>query len=412
MEQQQFQNRIIAISIIFSLVTGFIAGGVSSDLFSKIDWSAVPGFNKIIKNAPFASQSSILQSEISGEQEPVVQVAKAASPAVVSVIISKTLPAGGTQANPFAGTPFEQYFQQFITPAPSQGAQKQQIGGGSGFIVSSNGLILTNKHVVADTQADYSVLANDGQEYQARVLARDPVQDIAVLKIDKTGLPILKLGDSDKIEVGQSAIAIGNALAEFKNTVSLGVISGLGRSISAETGLGLPVEQLQNVIQTDAAINPGNSGGPLLNLSGEVVGINVAIAQGAQNIGFALPINLAKRDIDQLQKTGKISYPYLGVRYVMITSDIKQQNNLAVDYGALVSRGPNPGDLAVVPGSPADKAGILENDIILEVNGQKLDQNHALSQAIQAYNVGDTVTLKVLSKGQQKSVQVVLGETK
>jgi S1-C subfamily serine protease len=253
-------------------------------------------------------------------------------------------------------------------------------------------------------------LTNDGQKYPAKVLALDPVQDLAVIKIDKTNLPTLNLGDSDKIEIGQSVIAIGNALGEFRNTVSVGVISGLQRSIAASDGMDQSSEQLDNVIQTDAAINPGNSGGPLINLLGEVVGINVAVAQGAQNISFALPINIAKRDIDQVQKQGKITVPYIGVRYVLVTPELKAQNNLSVDYGALILPGQNQGELAVVPGSPADKAGLVENDIILEADGQKITTDNTLSQIIQKHNVGDTITLRVLHAGQEKTVKVVLGE--
>lgn len=218
------------------------------------------------------------------------------------------------------------------------------------------------------------------------------------------------MGDSDKLEIGQTAIAIGNALGEFRNTVSVGVISGLQRSVTASSGFGSQAEQLEDVIQTDAAINPGNSGGPLLNLSGEVIGINVAMAQDAQNIGFALPINLAKRDISQVQKQGKISYPFLGVRYVLITPEIKAQNNLPVDYGALILRGTGNSEPAITPGSPAEKAGLQENDIILEVDGSNINTNNTLAKIIQSHNVGDKITLKIFHQGQEKLVNITLGE--
>jgi len=190
------------------------------------------------------------------------------------------------------------------------------------------------------------------------------------------------------------------------------VVSGLRRSVSASSGIGQSAEQLENVIQTDAAINSGHSGGPLLNLNGEVVGISTAVAQGAQSSGFALPVNKAKRDIDQVQKSGKISYPFLGVRYVMVTDDVKKENNLATDYGALITRGSGYNEAAVSAGGPAEIAGIKEGDIILEVNGQKINQTNSLSQAISDYNVGDTITLKILSGGQEKEVKVLLGERK
>lgn len=410
MDQQQrnFQNRIIIISIIFSLAAGFVAGGLSSDLFNKLN------FGNLSSNS---GQALVAQpKEAMNQEESVVKAVKEASPAVVSIVISKNLPVikqYWQEVNPFKGTPFEDFFAPMQVPQTRQeGTQKQEIGGGTGFIISSDGLILTNKHVVSDEQAEYTVLTNDGQKYPAKVLARDPIQDIAVIKIEKTNLPVLKLGDSDKLEIGQTVIAIGNALAEFRNTVSVGVISGLKRSITASTGFGSAAEQLEGVIQTDAAINPGNSGGPLLNLQGEVIGINAAIAQDAQSIGFALPINQAKEDIGQVKKSGKIVYPFLGVRYVIITPELKQKNNLSVDYGALIVRGQNADELAITPGGPADKVGFLENDIILEVNGQKIDNDHSLAKIVQSHKVGDTLILKVLSKGQERTTKVVLEERK
>jgi serine protease Do len=216
----------------------------------------------------------------------------------------------------------------------------------------------------------------------------------------------LSLGDSDSLKLGQSVIAIGNALGQFQNTVSLGVVSGLSRSIVA--GDQGSSEALDQVIQTDAAINPGNSGGPLLNLNGQVVGIDTAIVEGSQNIGFALPINDIKTVISSVQATGKIIRPYLGIRYEEITPDIQSANNLSVDYGDLVIKGETASDLAVIPGSPADKAGIVENDIILEVDGVKLDQDHDLAQMVRAKSVGDIVKLTILDKGVQKTVSVTL----
>ncbi len=410
MDQQQrnFQNRIIIISVIFSLAAGFVAGGLSSDLFNKLN------FGNLSSNS---GQAPVVQpKETLSHEEQLVKVVKEVSPAVVSIVVSKDLPVikqYWQNVDPFQGTPFENFFAPMQIPENRQeGTQKQEIGGGTGFIISSDGLILTNKHVVEDEQAEYTVLTNDGQKYTAKVLARDPVQDVAVIKIEKSNLPVLKLGDSDNLEIGQTVIAIGNALAEFRNTVSVGVISGLKRSVTASAGYGLAAEQLEGVIQTDAAINPGNSGGPLLNLKGEVIGINVAVAQNAQGIGFALPVNQAKKDIDQVKESGKIVYSFLGVRYILVTPELKQKNNLSVDYGALIARGQNADELAITPGGPADKAGLQENDIILEIDGQKIDKDHSLSKIVQDHKVGDTVTLKVLSKGQEKTVKAVLEERK
>jgi serine protease Do len=299
----------------------------------------------------------------------------------------------------------------FQTPTYTQnGTEKEQVGGGSGFLISSDGMIVTNRHVVSDKTAEYTVFLNNGKKYTANVLARDPVLDIAIIKINPavgTIFPYLDLGDSDSLDVGQSVIAIGNALGEFKNTVSVGVVSGLSRSISASDNSGNS-EQLSKVIQTDAAINPGNSGGPLLDLSGHVVGVNVAVAQGSESIGFSLPINSVKSAINSVMKTGKIVRPYVGIRYIPVTAELKAKNNLTVDYGILVQKGQTASELAVIPGSPADKAGILENDIILEINGQKIDQDKNFAYLIRGKNIGNSITLKILSKGIEKTVTLKL----
>ncbi|MCL5733181.1 MAG: trypsin-like peptidase domain-containing protein [Patescibacteria group bacterium] len=331
-------------------------------------------------------------------QQAVIDAVKKASPAVVSVVISQYVPVvEQCPYNPFSNLPpeFQQFFgsqPQFYAPCDSGKKQLQETGGGSGFIVSSNGLILTNKHVAYDKTASYEVFLNDGRKFPAKILAQDPVQDLAVLKIDATGLPTIDLGDSSNLDLGQTAIAIGNALGEFRNTVSVGVVSGLSRKITA-SGADFGTETINNVIQTDAAINPGNSGGPLLNLDGQVIGIDVATVQGAQNIGFAIPINQAKKDINSVISTGEIKIPYLGVRYLMVTSDVAKSKNLAYDYGALLESSTS--SPAVEPNSPADKIGLKAGDIILEVNGQKIDSDHALVDVINQYSVGDNTDMKV-----------------
>ena len=293
-----------------------------------------------------------------------------------------------------------------------KGTKLQEIGSGSGFIVSADGLVLTNKHVVSDSGAEYTVFTNDNQKYSAKVLALDPMQDLAVIKIQsEQAFQPIKLGNSLKIQIGQTAIAIGNALGEFTNTVSVGVVSGLQRTISASDRGGSFSETLQGIIQTDAAINSGNSGGPLLNLKGEVIGINTAMAENAQSIGFAIPINTAKNDIEQVKKTNKIVYPFLGVRYVSVDSTVQQKYNLPVDYGVLVLKGAN-GESAVTKSSPAEAAGIKENDVILELNGEKITVNNLLSQIITKYNVGDKVNLKILRDGQEQNIEAILAERK
>lgn len=292
------------------------------------------------------------------------------------------------------------------------GQTYQTEGAGTGFIITSDGLILTNKHVVSDASATYSVITLDGTIYDATVKSLDPFNDIAVLKVEARNLPVVELGDSDQLKIGQWVVAVGNALGKFQNTVTVGVVSAKGRQIEASDQNGANSETLSNLLQTDAAINSGNSGGPLVNLAGQVVGINTAVAQGAQGIGFAIPINSVKSAIDSIRKTGRIIRPYLGVRYVPITKELAKENNLSVDHGALIARGSGIGQLAVVPSSPADKAGLVENDIILEVNRDKVDSTHDLVQLVQQSQVGDTIELKVLSKGQEKTVSVKLEESK
>ncbi len=342
--------------------------------------------------------------------EPFVQIVKSASPAVVSVIVTKDVP----KLELYFENPFKEFEEFFETPFEFEipryrvkGYEKKEIGGGTAFFVDSNGLLLTNAHVVSDKKADYTVFTNDGKKYPAKVLARDPVKDLAILKVEGENFPYLKLGDSDKVEIGQIVIAIGNALGEFRNTVSVGVISGVGRKVRAQGG-GI-IETFENVIQTDAALNPGNSGGPLLNLKGEVIGVNFAIVQGAQNIGFSIPINWAKKMIEQIKTTGKVSFPFLGVRYVLVNEIVQQKYNLTVNYGALIIRGEE-NEPAIIPGSPAQKAGLREGDIILEFNGEKITQENSLAKIISKYSPGDKVSLLILRGGKKIIIEVVLGE--
>lgn len=336
-----------------------------------------------------------------GGEDSTIAVVQKSIPSVVSVIAKKNVPT-------FRMSPFDYFFNPYALPESPEETEKQQVGGGTGFFVSSDGMIVTNKHVVSDTRAEYSVILQDGKEYSARILARDPSRDIAVIKIEGSDFPVLELGDSDVLEVGQTVVAIGNSLGEFTNSVSRGVVSGLRRNITAGSGFGGSLEHLEDIIQTDAAINPGNSGGPLLDMSGRIVGINTAIAQGAQNVGFALPINPVKEVIAQVKETGEISAPFLGIRYVLLSEDIQKQNNLKYNYGALVLRGETRMDFAVIPGSPADKAGIAENDIILEIDGKKITEENDLARTVSKYRVGDTLRIKVWHKGEEKEVKVQL----
>jgi S1-C subfamily serine protease len=379
---------------------------------------------------PFTAESNgslgsapITESSSTGAYQPVDQyeadviaATQKASPAVVSITISENVPVvENCPYDPYSNLP--QQFQQFFgggagsdltVPCDTGKTQLQEVGGGSGFIISSDGLILTNKHVVSDTSAQYSVLTNDGNTYTAQVLARDPNQDLAVLKINATNLPTVTLGDSDSLELGQTAIAIGNALGQFSNTVSVGAVSGLGRTVTATAPDTGAEETISGVIQTDAAINPGNSGGPLLDLRGDVIGIDTAVASDAQNIGFAIPINEAKSAIASVEATGQIEAPYLGVEYEDVTPAIATQEKLPITYGAWVDSGGQ--GAAVQANSPAAAAGIKAGDIIESVDGTKLDSTHDLANVINEYAVGSTVTLVINRAGTEVTLKATLAE--
>jgi S1-C subfamily serine protease len=284
-----------------------------------------------------------------------------------------------------------------------------KIGGGSGFIISPDGIILSSRHVVEDPDADYTVIVEPTKKYPAQILGCDPINDIAILKIDEKGLPFLKLGDSDKIELGQEVVAVGNALGEFHDTVSFGIVSGLSRYIKATNEFSKQAERLRGLIQTDAAINPGNSGGPLVDMEGKVIGINTAMVMGAQNIGFAIPINYAKKDLEEIKKFGRIKIPFLGIKYIILTKDISEKNNLPVDYGALVMR-ERLGESPVIKNSAAEKSGIKEFDIILEAKGEKITTENSLSDILSKCKIGEIIDLKILRGKKEINIKVKLEE--
>ena len=404
----------LILTVILSLLAGAI-GGAAVTIFGQDFLKPLVG-NILPADKP---TSTLVNQKVTVEEESAsTDVVKQVSPSVVSIIITKDLSKIYSMTGP---QPFDDFFNQFGFPfnfffneQPQQPAPegKQEVGGGTGFVINQqSGLILTNRHVVTDTEAEYTVLTNEGQRYEATVVARDAVNDMALVQIQNKSIPAVRLGDSDSVQIGQTVIAIGNALGEYRNTVTKGVISGIGRNVVAGDNRGSS-EQLEGVFQTDAAINPGNSGGPLVNLQGEVIGINTAINSQGQLIGFAIPANEAKRMIDSYEKYGRIVRPYLGIRYVLVTPELAKANKLEVDYGALLIKGQTTTDLAVVPGSPADKAGLTENDIILEVDGQKIDQEHSLVKSLAKYQPGQTVKLTVYSKGETKDVTVTLDEFK
>lgn len=412
-------RELIFVAVITSLVTVVFSVPLAGSQASLFDFlENVPLIKQFYKNddktlldfGETLKLKSVEKYTPSGYEPQIVNAIKTASPAVVSVVVSKDVPIVEQYfVNPFENDPFfHQFFGDVQIPQLRQkGFKKEEIGGGSGFAVSSDGLILTNKHVVSDTKAEYTVFTNDGKKYSAKVLARDKVVDIAILKISAPNLSAIKLGNSDDVAVGQTSIVIGNALGEFRNTASVGVISGLSRSITASGG-GI-TETIYDVIQTDASINPGNSGGPLLNLNGEVVGVSTAMVSGAQSIGFAIPINQVKRIINDVINFGKIKTPFLGVRYLTITSSVQDSRKLPFDYGVLIVKGEN-NEPAVLPDSPAAKAGLEEGDIILEFGDRKIDLDHPLISRINLYSVGDTIKMKIWRDDKIITLQVILAE--
>jgi len=321
------------------------------------------------------------------ESSSVIDVAKKVSPAVVSISTKSSA---------------VDFFGQTVTHE----------GGGSGFIITSDGLIVTNKHVVSDKNAMYTVFTYDWKSYPAEVLARDSVSDFAVVKIKASGLHVVELGDSDQLQVGQRVVAIGNALGQFQNTVTSGVISAKERQIDAGSAVGGGSEHLEGLLQTDAAINEGNSGGPLINLKGEVVGINTAVAAKgqAEGIGFALPMNSIKNSIAQVTKSGKIVRAYLGVRYIALTKEIADQNDYGVSTGAVLVG--NPQNPAVVKGSPAAKAGLKADDVITKINGEQVTEQKSLTRILNQYNVGDVIEIVIVREKKEMTVSVTLEELK
>lgn len=377
---------IVLVSVLASAVTGFFSGGIA---YSYINGRYLGG------------SSEVSRVNISEEQSAIIDLVEKSNESVVSISISKQIPLR-RQLSPF------DYF--FGTPPQEERSdldRQRTIGGGSGFIVSSDGLIVTNKHVVSDPEATYTILFNDGSEAKAEIKALHPTQDLAIVKVDKQNLKPVEFANSDELKVGQTAIAIGNALGEFDNTVSRGVISGLSRSLIASDGQGNS-EQLSQVIQTDAAINQGNSGGPLLDINANVIGVNVATAEGAQSIGFAIPSNVVIRMIDDYKQFGKVRVPYIGVRYTMIVPGSSQAKEYGVEQGALII-----GDAeapAIVPNSPASKAGLRTGDVITAIEGTNLTIKTPLADVISRYTINETIDLSVWRDGKTETISVTLEE--
>lgn len=412
---------LIASTIIASIILGGAAGGAvgalsGSFLAGKFIFQPAKDNNQnITKEQP---KSFAEENDNIGTDTETVKIVEQALPAVVSIIATQelqTLPRSSFFDDFFFGFPFNSPFGEQPQQPQEPKTEKRQVGSGSGFIVSSDGLVVTNRHVVENNQADYSVVLSSGKTYPAEVIDRDTVQDLAVVKINPSNgegevkFSTLELGESSQVKIGQTVLAIGNTLGEFRNTVTRGIVSGINRTITAG-GYGTQSELIEGAIQTDAAISSGNSGGPLLNLAGEVIGVNTAVSQQGENIGFALPVYQVKLILDSIKKHGKIVRPFLGVRYLILNEDIAKKNNMKIKEGALIVRGDTQEDLAVTPGSPADKAGLRENDVILEVNGEKISEGQSLQSILSKYQAGDVVKLKINRAGEEMEVEVKLAD--
>lgn len=373
--------KVVAAGVVASAVVGFGAGW----------FGATRATDNTVLNGSTTAQKQIVTSE----SQLINTIAKTVGPSVVSVNVTST-----SQNNGYLG---------FGLPQSEQSA-------GTGIIITAAGLVITNRHVVPDGATNVSVTLSDGTELKdVSVVGRTSQSsslDVAFLKINNTQgktLTPATLGDSSKVQVGDSVVAIGNALGQFQNTVTSGIISGYGRSVQASSqGTGQDAENLDNLFQTDAAINEGNSGGPLVNLNGQVIGINTAIAGNAQNIGFAIPINDVKGLVDQVESTGKLQQPWLGVYYIPLTNDVVQQYGLDVNSGAWIPSATIIGQDPIVSGGPADKAGLKQGDVITKVDGQTIDQNHSLTSIISQDKVGQQVSLTVVRNSKTINVNVTL----
>ena len=359
---------IVAIAVVAGLLSGALSAVGVSTLLDQGPAGLVTGAN--------ADNSTVSDVTID-ESSAVIKAADAVSPAVVT--IQRT----------------------------TGGLFGSQTGSGSGFIYDADGFILTNRHVVEDADT-LRVVLNDGRIFEGTVYGIDTLTDLAIVTIDATDLPTAPIGNSADLQPGQLAIAIGNPLGNFENTVTTGVVSGLGRQIQASDSSQTSSEQLNNLIQTDAAINPGNSGGPLVNSGGQVIGVNTAVNTEAQGIGFSIPIDVAKPIMDQAVAGEELARPWIGVYYVPISPALAESQSLPVDYGALI--GTQGGQAAVFPGSPAEAAGLQEGDIITAIDGEQIGPGVDLSMLIVRHSPGDTITLKVLRDNSTSEVDVTLGE--
>ncbi|MEI6532639.1 MAG: trypsin-like peptidase domain-containing protein [Candidatus Roizmanbacteria bacterium] len=392
--------KIIIIAIVILIGICFVVTIVFQkySLLSKLSLSSNKNSNQEL-TSPQSAQNE--NTTTSSDESSMIKIIEHSLASVVTIGIKKTTLTSDTlqfdPSNPFS--PFKKI------PGKKNNIQADI---GSGFIISTDGLIITNRHVVEDTSATYEVILMKGIEekrYPVKQIYRDKLNDLSILKIDAENLTPFALGNSNNLKLGQTAIAIGTPLGEFRNTVTRGIISGLGRGITTGSPYEGSVEQLDGVIQTDAAISHGNSGGPLINSNGQVIGVNTAIASEGQNLGFAIPVNVVKKLIDSFQKRGSsFTTPYIGIQYKMID----KQNGLMNDVveGVYIKE--------VIQKSPADQAGIQKEDIITEFNGKMINgsSNSGFTELLLEKKAGDTVQIKVWRNGEVKNLSLTLGSAK
>ncbi len=376
-EKQHRAGTSIGVVLAASLLAAILGSGGTFAALTATGMLAVPAASPT--PSPGVTEASTKQPIVVDESSAIIDAAAKVSPAVVRIISTSTV------FDPFSGN------------IPETGV-------GSGVIYDPNGWILTNRHVVAGSN-QLTVELKDGRQFQGRIYGVDTLTDLAIVKIDATGLPTAPIGNSDELKVGQEVIAIGSPLGTYSNTVTAGIISAKGRTVQVSGG------RLSNLLQTDAAINPGNSGGPLVDLGGNVIGINTAVATSAQGIGFAIPINIARPIMAQALRGEQLARPYIGVRFETIDYQVAQQEHLSVQDGALLVDGTDSSGRtlpAVEPGSPADKAGLRAGDIIVSVEGIKLDSEHPLDAVLTQFAPGQTVRLEILRGSERLTVSVTL----
>src|SRR3989338_719873 len=379
---------VLVVAVALSVFFGAIAGGLTSYLL--LADGSLDNDSQI--DLPVSEETVEAIENLIEDQQATIAVVEQVSPAVVSIFIEKEYP----QYDAYSDTGEVTY-------------EYERVGGGTGFFATPDGIIVTNKHVVSDSDARYIVVTSDGTEYDATVLAKDVFLDVAFVKVEGTGFPTLSFGDSDGVRIGETVLAIGNALSQYQNSVTKGIISGVDRTIVASSGYG-EREVIEEALQTDAPISEGNSGGPLINLYGKVLGVNTAVSLQGQSLGFAVPINAVKPLLEDVVAYGKIVRPWLGVRYVMIDDDVVEEFGLTETQGALIVTEEAAQGQSVVSGSPAATAGLQGGDVIVSVSGIALDDETNLSKAINTFEPGQTVTLEVVRDGATQFIDVTLVE--